>query len=884
MSLNQVTDDLRGDDQFMANVTAWRTIRARKPVYVPLPDLLNPTLRNILTTRDIHQLYSHQEQAVQQAVNGAHIAIVTPTASGKTLCYNLPVLNTLCNIQGQNLRALYLFPTKALAQDQLTELTRWQGEITQLEPSQKIQVATYDGDTPSSRRANIRRTAQIILTNPDMLHTGILPYHANWSEFFAGLRWIIIDEMHVYRGIFGSQVANVLRRLQRVCAFYGSAPQFICTSATIANPGQLAQRLTEQPITVISENGAPRSAKHIILYNPPCYDAEQGTRRSSTLVAQELAARCILGGVQTLAFGRSRLTTEILLTYLRQQVDRQALSIENPQSKIESIRGYRAGYLPAERRVIEAGLRSGEIKAVVTTNALELGIDIGQLQAVILCGYPGSIASTWQQIGRAGRRTENLADDTLDGSLAILVATGGALDQYIVQHPEFIFERSPERAIINPDNLALLVDQMRCALFELPFQSGEQLGRSPYTEDVLALLAEEGTAHVQQDRFYWADEGYPSRRVNLRSASNRRITIQAYAPEEIEFSAIPTQLDDEVDFVNDDNSVSITPITIGEIDLESATHFLHKGAVYLHEGDSYLIESLDLDNDLALVRPANVDYYTEVTTDTNLEIEEIYDQREESGATVAYGDLTISAQVVGPSILATSAYWFDVSLTVQEVLEDRGLWYDSPNNYGPNWQQARKAVRARDHYCCTQCGRPESSEREHDVHHLVPFRTFGYVPRLNQNYQAANKLENLVLVCRTCHRRLETLVRVRTGLDGLAYVLHSLAPLYLMCDRQDIDVHIERQATNRKSPVTLYIYERVVAGLGFSTRLFELHQTLLAAAQEFIQKCGCKNGCPACVGPVLDGPDNLAVQLPTKRLTLALVAELQGGIVSNVDR
>jgi len=459
--------------------------------------------------------------------------------------------------------------------------------------------------------------------------------------------------------------------------------------------------------------------------------------------------------------------------------------------------------------------------------------------------------------------------------------------------------------MINPDNLALLIDQVRCALFELPFQTGESFGQSPHTEDVLTLLTEEGAAHSQQGRFFWADEGYPARQVNLRSASNRRVMIQAQMDET---NPYVEALAGEVDFMSADQVENISeiasePVTIGEIDQESAIHFLHKGAVYLHEGASYLIESLDLENELALVRPATVDYYTEVITDTELTVEEVYDQRVESGGTVAHGDLTIQSQVVGyrrvqnfthenlgvvpleypPSILATNGYWLDISPTVQEALEDRGLWYDSPNNYGPNWQQARQAVRARDRYCCTQCGRPEAPEREHDVHHLIPFRTFGYVPRLNENYRAANKLENLVLVCRTCHQRLESLVRVRTGLDGLGYVLHNLAPLYLMCDRQDIDVHSERQPSStgsgNEAAATLYIYERVVAGLGFSKRLFELHRTLLAAAQEFIEKCGCENGCPACVGPVLEDGGIGAVQLPTKRLTLALIGALVGALL-----
>ena len=457
------------------------------------------------------------------------MAIVTPTASGKTLCYNLPILHTILN--DPSARALYLFPTKALAQDQLAELHRWRTEIDGLgnQCSLGLSVSTYDGDTPSADRSRIRKAAQMILTNPDMLHVGILPYHTQWADFFAGLRWVVIDEMHTYRGVFGSHVANVLRRLQRVCAHYGSTVRFICTSATIANPAQLAERLIEQPVTLVDENGAPRGAKHIILVNPPLVDAEKGIRRSATLETTDLAARCLEAGVQTIVFGRSRLTTELLLTYLREGGARgEGRGATNRHMRLMSqfatrnspltVRGYRGGYLPNERRAIEAGLRSGAVRAVVATNALELGIDIGQLQAALLCGYPGTIASTWQQMGRAGRTT--------DAALALLVATAGLLDQYIVQHAEFIFERSPEHALINPDNLMLLLDQVRCAAFELPFHAGERFGAGVDSEDVLQLLVEQGDLHAHGEHFFWSGESYPARAVSLRSAGSDSVVIQ----------------------------------------------------------------------------------------------------------------------------------------------------------------------------------------------------------------------------------------------------------------------------------------------------------------------------------------------------------------------
>ena len=899
MALSDVLADLRSDSQFMSNVVAWRTMPARPARYAPIPAALHPALHTILAQRGIHQLYSHQAQAVDLALHGQHVVIVTPTASGKTLCYNLPVLHHL--LTDPSARALYLFPTKALAHDQWDEIGDWRLEIERLIPNLQSPIsnlypATYDGDTPSGERTRIRKEARLILSNPDMLHAGILPYHTTWAEFFAGLQFVIIDEMHTYRGVFGSHVANVLRRLQRICAFYGSRPQFICTSATIANPGPLAERLVEQPVTVVTENGAPSGEKQIILYNPPLFDPERGLRRSATLEAQALAARCILGDVQTIVFGRSRLTTEVLLTYLRERVGGDArekierlgdweIGPASPLNPQLAIRGYRGGYLPTERRAIEAGLRSGAVRGVVATNALELGIDIGQLQAAILCGYPGSIASTWQQIGRAGR--------TREAALALLVATGGALDQYIIQHPEFIFERSPEHALINPDNLMLLVDQVRCAAFELPFQTDEPFGASLFTGDVLHLLAEQGDLQQHGTRFFWSGDGYPARQVSLRSAGSDTVAIQ----------------------VGEDGGRQGATRIIGEIDHASAPLLVHDGAIYLHEGQSYRVDSLDMAHSLAQVTPVEVDYYTQVAAETTIEVLAEHEQRTTPGALVAHGDLQVSAQVIGfrrikrythenlgvfpldypPQVIETSGYWFSILPAVQRQLEAAGQWYDSINDYGPNWQAQRTLVRARDHYRCVRCGAVEAPGRQHDVHHLIPFRTFGYIPGLNEHYKLANQLSNLILVCRTCHQRIEAGVRVRSGLDGLAYAVSNLAPLHLMCDPGDIGVNVVRSREGEKpgkqedtdtddiSPhpdsaqarnlPTVYIYERVTAGLGFSARLFELHDELLAAAHSLIKACVCQQGCPGCVGPVLENP---LAQLETKRLTLTLLAALKG--------
>ena len=923
MSLPELLTELRADIGFMSNVMAWRTLPARSARYAPYPTALHPALQTVLAQRSIDQLYTHQAEAVELALAGQHVVVVTPTASGKTLCYNLPVLHNL--LTDPTARALYLFPTKALAHDQLAELTAWESALTQ---SLNLSISSYDGDTPAAQRARIRRQSRLILSNPDMLHTGILPYHTNWEDFFANLRYVVLDELHTYRGVFGSHVANVLRRLQRICAFYGSRPQFICASATIANPQQLAERLIEQPVALVNDNGAPSGEKQIILYNPPLYDAERGLRRSSLLEAQELTTRCLRAGLQTILFGRSRLTTEVLLSYLHDRVPAYAADDDNPKSKIQNpksaIRGYRGGYLPTERRAIEAGLRSGEVRGVVATNALELGIDIGGLQAAVLCGYPGTIASVWQQMGRAGR--------TKEGALAILVATGGVLDQYVIQHPDFLLERTPEHALINPDNLMLLVDQLRCAAFELPFGPTDGFGSSPIAADALQLLTEDGELQPHQGRLFWRGESYPARRISLRNAGSETVAIQVQEGSRQMIGGPGVGIEGlDVIFENappargDVEEARPTRI-IGQIDQGSAPRLLYAGAVYLHEGQSYRVDQLDLANSLATVTPVVVDYYTEVTTETEVQVLSEAAARPAPGATVAHGDLQVSSQVVGfrrikrfthenlgvfpltyePQLLETSGYWFSLLPATQQRLAQQGQWFDSLNDYGPNWQEQRQRVRARDHYRCTQCGSQEPPGRQHDVHHLVPFRTFGYVAGFNENYREANRLENLVLVCRTCHRRLESGVRTRTGLDGLAYALTNIAPLHLMCDPQDIGVHVvriegvgetrraeeqktedrrqktedrvagsdyESRITNHALPnqPTIYLYERITAGLGFSARLFELHEELLTAALALVRGCSCRHGCPACVGPVLE---NALAQLETKQLTVALLEVL----------
>ncbi|MGA3294518.1 MAG: DEAD/DEAH box helicase [Candidatus Acidiferrales bacterium] len=583
-------------------LTAIKHIPAREAQFRPMPDWVRPELTAAYRSKGIEQLYSHQAVAAETARAGEDFVVVTPTASGKTLCYNLPVLNAV--LENPDTRALYLFPTKALAQDQLAEL---HDLATRLDDS--FGVFTYDGDTPSDARKAIRQRGHVILSNPDMLHTGILPHHTKWTRLFENLRYIVLDELHTYRGVFGSHLANVLRRLARIAQFYGSRPQFICCSATIANPGELASQLTEREVGVVEENGAPAAEKLFVFYNPPMVNRNLGIRRSylneTTRVAKELLARKL----QTIVFANSRLHTEVLLTYLQQA---------NPPQpgQPEPIRGYRGGYLPGERREIERGLREGRVRGVVATSALELGIDIGSLDASVMAGYAGSIASTWQRAGRAGRRNGT--------SCAVLVASSAPLDQFIVQHPDYFFGRSPEHAYVQPDNLEILVNHLKCAAFELPVAPGDKFG-SVDVQQLCERLAEAGFLHRSGGNWHWVQEAYPADTVSLRSVTSDNFIIIDTTGEE-----------------------SGKPEVIGEVDFSSALTTVHPKAIYLHQGQQHHVERLDFDQRKAYVKPVNVDYYTDAIRYTQVRVLEIAEEEQITGpAARAYGDVLVRSQVVG---------------------------------------------------------------------------------------------------------------------------------------------------------------------------------------------------------------------------------------------
>jgi DEAD/DEAH box helicase domain-containing protein len=579
-------------------VRAIRRTPAREAEFADIPSDVNPDLRRVLSERGIHRLYSHQAESYSRIASGANAVIVTPTASGKTLCYNLPVLNRMMAEPGA--RALFLFPTKALAEDQLDEL---HGLVEAM--GSDLGVFTYDGDTPQDARRAIRQRASIVLTNPDMLHSGILPHHTKWTRLFENLRYIVIDELHYYRGVYGSHVANVLRRLRRICEFYGSKPQFIACSATIANPRELAETLTESPFELIDRNGAPAGEKVFISYNPPVVNRQLGIRRSYINETRRLAQELLDHGQQTLVFANSRLATEILVTYLKDACD-------NGRLPAGSVRGYRGGYLPRERREIEKRMRSGDIRAIVATNALELGIDLGSLDAVVMAGYPGTIASTWQRAGRAGRRQT--------ASMAILVASSAPLDQYVAEHPDYLLASSPEHAYVNPDNLEILLNHVKCAAFELPVRVDERFGPHEVTE-ICGFLEEAGMLHLAQNVWHWTAETYPADAVSLRSVSSDNFVV--------------------VDITGE-------PRVIGEVAYTAALTTLHEKAIYLHEARQFHVEKFDFKERKAYVKAVNCDYFTDAIDYTQVKVLREF-ERDETGAAVLrlHGDVRVNRQIVG---------------------------------------------------------------------------------------------------------------------------------------------------------------------------------------------------------------------------------------------
>jgi DEAD/DEAH box helicase domain-containing protein len=778
-----------------AIVTASRRLPAVAATYAPFPADTDPRLLRALAARGIEQLYTHQAEAFAHVLAGHNVVTVTPTASGKTLCYNAPVLDAI--LKDPSTRALYLFPTKALAQDQLAELHALAELVSHQsagggagEAAPEIGVFTYDGDTPSDARRAIRGKAHVVLSNPDMLHSGILPHHPRWAKLFENLKFVVIDELHAYRGVFGSHLSNIMRRLQRVCRHYGSDPIFICSSATIANPRELAEGLTGRPFALIDQSGAPRGEKFFLFVNPPVVNAQLGIRRSYLSEARRVALEFLKHNLQLILFAQSRLATEILTTYLKD-------AYQGPPGASDVIRGYRGGYLPQRRREIERGLREGTVRAVVSTSALELGIDIGALDVAVLAGYPGTIAATWQRAGRAGRRSTR--------SAAVLVATSAPIDQFIVRNPSYFFDASPEHALINPDNLHILLDHVKCAAFELPFGVDETFGPegrvdAVNVQEILAVLGEEGFVHAADGQWNWTHESYPADAVSLRSVSSDNFVI------------VDTTRGERV---------------IGETDFTSGPATLHEKAIYIIEGQLFQVERLDFDGRKAFVRSVDCDYYTDAITYTKVTIldtfaSEVGGWRLEAGKDTKGDSPLSSPQPPAPSLQppASGKRSHGEVHVVSRVVGFKKIKFYTNENIGSG-----------------ELDLPEQQMHTSSYWLTIPSAVMGGLP-----YSADDR---------------------RDGVIGLAFAMRHVAQLLLMCDRHDVGVSIDGGSLDRKTRTggvggvpealaaepNIFIYDNYPGGIGFSRPLFDMHAALLERTRELITGCPCDSGCPSCVGP-----------------------------------
>jgi DEAD/DEAH box helicase domain-containing protein len=784
---------------------------AQTAEYAAWPSALHPRLLAALAARGIDRPYIHQAEAIDHALAGRDVVVVTPTASGKTLAFAAPVLDAW--LHDPEVRSLWLFPTKALAQDQLAGL---QDIAVHLPPG--LRAATYDGDTAPGLRRAVRNDGNIVVTNPDMLHGGILPHHTSWVRLFQHLRYIVIDELHAYRGLFGSHLANVLRRLVRLCRFYGSNPTLIGCSATIANPRELAEKLLERPVQLVDRNGAPRAARRLWFWNPPIVDGTMGVRRSATLEARRLMGELLTRNLQTIAFTRSRSGVEVLLNYL------QRLHPAPRQGGPSPVRGYRGGYLPLERRAIEAGLRDGSVRGVVSTNALELGIDIGNLDAAILVGYPGTIASTWQQLGRAGRRDTE--------SLGVFIASDSPLDQFLVTHPRYLLDAPPEHGLVNPDNLLVLGSHLQAAAFELAFEVGESFGGAGVdtTGALLDLFRDDGLVHRTGSRYHWAADAFPAEAISLRRAAATNVVIIDTSTG----AGGPGQGPQGPWAGSGGGRPGSDGSVIGEVDQFAAPVLVHDDAIYLHQGRQFHVERLDWEEKRAYVHPVSVEHFTLAETRTKLEILERYEGPTGRDCTVSLGEVRVSR-------LATMY----------------------------------KKVRFLTH---ENIGAGPISLPEQDLHTIAAW--FAFDPHSLRGVDRAEVDAGLsglaavlhaaaCLLCMCDPRDIGTQAELRAAPPPAAVLGTPEAVNATPADEPVEFVAGWRPAGSREAAATevgwptCYIYDTVAGGVGFAERCHSKHSDLLDMAGELVDGCACDGGCPSCVGPA---PARLDGRAATRRL------------------
>jgi DEAD/DEAH box helicase domain-containing protein len=743
MDVEQFLQRLNNADFFRDQITHVEALPERPAVFGDLADGMHPHVQAALAEQGIERLYSHQVAAIEHVRAGRNVVIVTGTASGKTLCYNIPTVEAL--LADETATALCIYPTKALAQDQLRGIGKFESE----ERGVQFLAGTYDGDTPQNLRRKLRNGGNVVLTNPDMLHQGILPQHARWNRFFTHLKYVVVDEVHAYRGVFGSHLANVMRRLKRICEHYRSSPQFICCSATIGNPQEHAEHIVGQPMELVNNDGAPHGPKQFVLWNPPPLETAArgkpddwrvgGDRRSPLWEAVHLMTALVKEGVQTIAFVRTRLAAELIFKNCRELL--------RPVSRrlAESIHAYRGGYLPEERREIERKLVSKDILGVASTNALELGIDIGSLDACIVTGYPGTVASLWQQAGRAGRG--------LDEALVFLVAQNSPIDQFLMMHSEYLFAQNPEQAVVDPDNPHIAVGHIRCAAHELPLADADVASFGQFAEPVLELLEEDEAVKHIDGAWYWASQAYPAAEVNLRNIAGPVYTIQ---------------------------DISQGERVIGTIDEISAFAQLHDHAVYLHAAETYFVNKLDIEQKIAHVERRELDYYTQSVQTSQIRVDETESETEWQGGVVGYGDVTVTTSIPMFKKIrfhSRDSLGFEQLELPPQSLETVALWFDPPE-------------------------------------------------------AALDRLREQGMV-------------MGEALTGIANCWVEVAPLFVMCDTQDIGAVVDSSCLGHDA---LFVYDRYPGGMGYARRSLDRIGEIMGTIRDVIEQCSCDDGCPSCVG------------------------------------
>jgi DEAD/DEAH box helicase domain-containing protein len=826
-------NELTSHPEIAPCITYWDKHMGSEGASVPLDALpygAIPALRKM----GFQNLYAHQAEAISAIGSRKNVIITTGTSSGKSLCYQLPILEEV--IKNAQSTALLLFPTKALTHDQLYAVKTLE---TAIAPGLSV-TAVYDGDTPHAERQAIRKKARILLTNPDMVNVALLPYHTNWAAFFQNLKFIVIDELHHYRGVFGSHFCNIIRRLERICAFYGASPQFIMTSATIGNPQELAERLIEKPVVVISKDATPRAEADTLLYNPPLVSADLGIREGLLTSTLKLGSYLLERDVQTLVFCRSRRFVELVVRELRNRVPGFATQI----------RGYRSGYLKNERREIERGLKDRSLLLVAATNALELGVDIGGVDAVLIAGYPGSISSIRQMSGRAGRQKTR--------SLAMLIASMSPLDQYFTRFPDALFGKPIENALVDPNNPLILLPHLRAAAFEYPFELGARFGNLTLsdTETYLDFLTEQNYLQRKQNKYFYLTDTFPASQFSIRNTASTNIVLQA-------------EMDER-------------QTTIGEVDFNSGLWMCHPGAIYLHDGNEYHVDSLDLEKNIANLSVFRGSYRTEPVKSEDIAIDEVQLEKSHPYYTLKYGSVEITSTVTGfkkidnntgevlgleslnlpPTALNTTGFWVTLNAQCIGILKSENKWFGQSNEYGPDWKSIRERVLARDLHTCQSCGKKESLIPFH-VHHKVPFKAFA-------SAEHANVLSNLVTLCPDCHHLAEVNVKIRNCLSGLRYCLANLAPLLVLCDPEDIGSFSDPQAPFEDQLPVVLIHDTVPGGIGLSQSLYERFDQLIGRCVQLVSTCPCESGCPSCVGPDFENG------LGGKSETLYLLTMLKG--------